>query len=110
MKKQILGLLIVTLLLATLPLATASKTTDVDTLAIKKKTFVSGFILFPPRPALGGSYLYFFAISMRSGQVMGDYDVYRLQPVFVKASYGFHGIAMPGFIMGWFNGPLGLAG
>lgn len=109
MKRKILGLLIVTLLLATIPLA-AGTHTETQTAALKKKTFVSGTILFPPRPALGGAYMYFFALSMRGGAIAGDYHIYRLQPIFVKASYSFHGIAAPGFILGWFNGPIGLAG
>lgn len=108
-KKQVIGLLIVTLLLATIPLASASS--EVEQQAIgKQKTFVSGFILFPPRPALGGMYMQFFALSMRAGQIGGEYHVYRLQPVLVKANYDFHGIALPGFIMGWFDGPIGIAG
>ena len=107
-KQKVLGLLVVTLLLAMIPLA-AGTSTDIQPIG-KKRTFVSGFILFPPRPALGGTYSYFFAISLRAGQIGGDYHVYRLQPVFVKADYGFHGVALPGYIMGWFEGPVGLSG
>ena len=109
MKRKIVGLIMITLMLATIiPLAAA---TDVQTTAVgKKRTFVSGFIALPPRPAVGGMYLTFFAISMRAGEIGGNYNVYRLQPIFVRSSYGFHGIALPGFIMGWFDGPIGLAG
>ena len=110
MKRKIFGLLAVTLLLATiLPLAVSASEIQPTAIA-KKKTFVSGFIAFPPRPALGGTYMYFYAVSLRAGQVGGTYHVYRLQPVFVKATYSFHGIALPGFIIGWFEGPIGLAG
>ena len=108
--KKIFGLLAVMLLIATVPLAAATQT-DIEEDAIgKKRTFVSGFILFPPRPSVGGMYMSFFAISMRAGEIGGDYHVYRLQPLLVKADYDFHGIALPGFIFGWFEGPIGIAG
>jgi len=108
MKRKIIGLLIVTLVLATIPLISA---TEIQPAAIgKKKTFVSGFILAPPHPALGGMYNTFFAFSLRAGEIGGTYHIYRLQPIFVKASYDFHGIALPGFIIGWFDGPVGLMG
>ncbi|MEM0493317.1 MAG: hypothetical protein QXS02_05135 [Candidatus Thermoplasmatota archaeon] len=99
------------ILVAAIPLSLAQDPKEViQQLSPKKRTFVSGFILLPPHPAIGGAYMYFFAVSMRAGQVGGDYHIYRLQPVFVRADYDFHGIAIPGFIIGWFDGPLGLAG
>jgi len=108
--KRIFGLLAVMLMIATVPLATASQTDAGDAAIGKQRTFVSGVILFPPRPALGGMYMSFYAISMRGGQIGGEYHIYRLQPILVKANYDFHGIALPGFILGWFDGPIGIAG
>jgi len=108
LNKKVFGLLVVMLLIATIPLA-AGASEEQDAIG-KKRTFVSGVILFPPRPSLGGMYQQFFAVSMRAGQVGGTYHVYRLQPILVKSSYDFHGIALPGFILGWFEGPLGVMG
>jgi|GEM_PF-6624501 len=111
---KIIGItLCMLILLAAMPLSMANSiqiTSNSSSTIGMKRTFVSGFILGPPHPALGGMYMYFFAISMRAGQIGGDYHIYRLQAVFVRAEYRFHGIAVPGFILGWFDGPLGLLG
>ena len=108
MNKKIIGLLMVSLLLLTIPLVAGAS--DEQQPFAKKRTFISGVILMPPRPGLGGAYTYFFALSVRAGEIGGEYHIYRFQPVFVKAEYHFHGITFPGFILGWFDGPVGLAG
>ena len=111
MKRKILGLLLAMLMFAAvLPLAASATQVKPTASFGSKKTFVSGFIAFPPRTAIGGMYMYFFAISMRAGEIGGTYHVYRFQPIFVKTSNSFHGIAMPGYIMGWFDGSIGLIG
>jgi hypothetical protein len=109
MKRKIIGMLVCMLLLATIPLA-AGINDDRD---IKqelqqpktgKRTFVSGVIAFY-RVSGGGNYITLFAISVRHGQIGGEYGIYRLQPV--RFPNSFHGIMVTPFILGWFDGSPG---
>lgn len=99
MKRKIVGLLIVTLLLATIPLA-ACANAEVKNTAVKKKTFVSGFVAFA-KISLGGKFITFFAISVRHGEIGGNYGVWRLQLVTMPNK--FMGIMTAPIILGAFN-------
>ena len=110
MNRKLIGLLVIFTVLATIPLAAGASQNELQPNGTQPRTFVSGFIVLPPRPAVGGAYSYFFALSVRAGQIGGDYHIYRLQPVFIRSDYNFHGIATFGFIVGWFDGPIGISG
>ena len=99
MKRKILGLLIVTLLLATIPLA-ACANAEVQSTIAKKKTFVSGFVAFA-KISFGGKFITFFAISVRHGELGGNYGIWRLQLITMPNK--FMGIMTTPFILGMFN-------
>jgi hypothetical protein len=107
MKRKILGLLIVVLMLSTIPLAVGmnSDPEELQPGAGSKRTFVSGFIAYS-RLSLGGRKITFFAISVRHGQIFGDYGMWRLQSVTIPND--FTGILQAPIILGWFQGDTGL--
>jgi len=104
MKRKILGILVCMLLLATIPLAAGMNNPSEQQPMEDKRTFVSGFIGFS-RISGGGTYITFFAIAVRHGQMFGEYGMWRLQ--LVRFDSEFHGIIQAPFILGWFEGSEG---
>ena len=107
-KKKILGILICMLFLATIPLAAgmAEKSDETQALPVTgKRTFVSGFIAYS-RLSLGGRKITFYAVSVRHGQIFGEYGMWRMQRVTIPNE--FTGIMQAPLILGWFTGSTGL--
>ena len=102
MKRKILGLLICTLMLATIPLAAGMSENQEPVTLQTKKTFVFGVIGFS-RISGGGRYITFFALNVRYWTFgSGDHGLYRLQ--LVRFPNQFTGFLTAPLIFGVFDG------